>query len=60
MRKIMFTRILIVMAALASGSLVAICFKGEGVKQREATAIDPTRLTLNAGTLPTVQINEPF
>jgi hypothetical protein len=60
MRKIAFARILVIIGALASGSLVAICNRAQNVTQRQTIAIDPALLTLGAGTLPTVQVNEPF
>lgn len=60
MRKVAFARILVIMGALASGSLVAICYRAEDGARRQAAAIDPELLTRSTGALPTVQVNEPF
>jgi hypothetical protein len=57
MRKFAIICIAIAITAFVSGSIIAA---GHKVATVEATSINPTALTFTAGTLPVVQVNEPF
>ncbi len=57
MHKIALIGIAAAVAAGVSGSLVTASYKSNEVR---AASVDPTEITLKAGVLPVVQVDDPF
>jgi hypothetical protein len=57
MRKFAIIGMLAAVVAVVSVSLVTASYK---TSDATVSAVDPTHITLNAGVLPVMQVNEPF